>query len=486
MFMLNQKEQLIGKSPRLRHGLGDSDGQSLVEVLVALSIFVVTSAAAFSLFFGGQSLSVDSINSELATDYVHEGMIATRSVRDQGWFNLTTGTHGLSYSNNKWQFSGASDTKNSLTRTVTVTDIDANTKEIKTKVTWSTDPLRIQSSELVERLTNFQNIQASGGDTGGTPPAGNWCNPKTLGSIDLGPGNSATDLDVLDKIVYLSAIASSSAKPDLFIIDATDVANPAILGSLNTGKGLNGIDVAGNYAYVVGEDDTKEFQVVDISNHAAPAVVGTLDLAGNYDGLTVFYWNGYVYVGRASGATQEFVIINVSNPASPSLVSGLGNIGDGINDIFVLNDKAYLGTEDDTKGMIVVDVADVNSPVVLGSMNSSARVYSTYGTSEVAFGVGGQTKFFMVNASNPTNITTLGSVTINAKIKDLVVSGNYVFMGTEDPNKEFQAWNISDPTNITFCASFNFPQNASGIDYENNLVYMAVRSNDALRIITSQ
>ncbi len=486
MFMLNQKEQLIGKSSHLFHRCVDKDGQSLVEILVALSIFVVTSAAAFSLFFGGQSLSVDSVNSGLATDYVHEGITATRSIRDQGWINLTTGTHGLSYTNNKWQFSGTSDAKNGLIRTVAVTDVDVNTKEIKVKVNWSTDPLRIQSSELIERLTNYKNIQASGGDTGGAPPVGNWCDPKTLGSIDLGPGNSATDLDVLNKIVYVSATASSATKPDLFIIDATSGVSPVILGSLNTGKGLSGIDIAGNYAYVVGEDDTKEFQVIDVSNHAAPAVVATLDLAGNYDGFTVFYWDGYAYVGRASGAAQEFVIINVSNPTSPSLVSGLGNIGDEINDIFVLNNKAYLGTEDDAKGMIVVDVTNVNAPVILGSMNSGDHVYSTYGTNEASFGVGGKTKLFMVNASNPASITTLGSVTINSKIKDLVIRGGYAFMGTEDSNKEFQAWDVSDPANITFCASFNFPQNASGIDYEDNLVYMAVRSNDALRIITSQ
>lgn len=475
MSMLNPKEQLTGKG-----------GQSLIEVLVALSIFVVSAAAAFSLFFGGQSLSVDSVNSGLASDYVHEGITATRSIRDQAWINLTAGTHGLAYSNNKWQFSGASDTRGGLTRTVAVTDIDGNTKEIKTTVTWATDPLRTQKSELIERLTNFQDVQGSGGDTGGTPPTGNWCNPRTLGSIDLGPGNSATDLDVIGKIVYLSAVASSSAKPDIFIADATDGQNPVILSNLNTGKGLNGIDVAGNYAYVVGEDDAKEFQVVDVTNKSAPTVVGTLDLSGNADGFTVFYWNGYAYVGRADGAAQEFVIINVSNPVSPSLVSGLANVGDEINDIFVLNNKAYLGTEDNSRGMIVVDVSNVNSPAVLGSMNSGAHVYGVHGTGESAFGVGGKYKFFMVNASNPASITTLGSATINAKIRDLIISGTYAFMGTEDSNKEFQAWDVSNPASITFCASFNFPQTATGIDYENNLVYMSVKSNDALRIITSQ
>ena len=35
-------------------------------------------------------------------------------------------------------------------------------------------------------------------------------------------------------------------------------------------------------------------------------------------------------------------------------------------------------------------------------------------------------------------------------------------------------------------ASLNYPQIGSGIDFDNNLVFMTARSNDALRIITSQ
>ncbi|GAH25486.1 unnamed protein product, partial [marine sediment metagenome] len=46
-------------------------------------------------------------------------------------------------------------------------------------------------------------------------------------------------------------------------------------------------------------------------------------------------------------------------------------------------------------------------------------------------------------------------------------------------------WNISNPGNIELWSSFNFPQVATGIDYEDNVVYVSVRSNDALRIITS-
>ena len=44
---------------------------------------------------------------------------------------------------------------------------------------------------------------------------------------------------------------------------------------------------------------------------------------------------------------------------------------------------------------------------------------------------------------------------------------------------------FSSSTSPVLHSSFNFPQVATGVDYEDNLVYVSVRSNDALRIITS-
>ena len=72
-----------------------------------------------------------------------------------------------------------------------------------------------------------------------------------------------------------------------------------------------------------------------------------------------------------------------------------------------------------------------------------------------------------------------------ASLNDLVVRDYLAFLATSDSNRAFQVWNITDPSNITFWSSLQFPQVATGIDYEDNLVYVSVRSNDALRIITS-
>lgn len=462
-------------------------GQAIIEILLAVSILTIALTATILVVFGNQFLLMDRQFASRAEEFATEGIEAVKSIVDSDWSNLANGQHGLIFTNNEWRFSGTQDAKDIFTRKIIVsTTTDSNIKEVKSVVSWQAEPTRTLKVEILYLATNWKISVALGGDTGGGPPFGDWQNPRTLGSIDLGPGNQGTDLDAVNKIVYMTAEASAASKPDFFIIDATNGQNPFIVSSINTGTGLLGVDTAGNYAYVVGKDDGKEFQVIDISNRSAPTVVATLNLPGGADGFTVFYYGGYAYVGRADGAPQEFVIINVSNPLSPSVVSGLSGVGDEINDIYVFNGRAYLGTEDNSRSMIVIDVSSSTAPVELGSLNIGMHVYGIYVQSEPRIYVGGKTKFYVSDASNPSNIITMGSSTIGNKTRDVAFASPYAFLGTEDSNKEFQVWNVSNPNSIAFWSSFNFPQVATGVDYEDNLVYVSVRSNDALRIITSQ
>ncbi|MEK7573952.1 MAG: hypothetical protein AAB514_00255, partial [Patescibacteria group bacterium] len=382
-------------------------------------------------------------------------------------------------------FSGASDSKNNLTRKITVATQANDVKNIKSLITWQTETPRPQKIELVAIVTNKQAAIENGGDGGGAPPTGNWQAPQTLGSIDLGAGNSATDLDVKNKIVYLTSEASAVAKPDFFIVNATDGQNPFIISSLDIGAGLKSVDIAGGYAFVASKDDDKELIVIDISNSSAPVEVASLNLTGSANALTIFYRNSYVYIGRADGAPQEFSIINVSNPLSPFLVSGLSGVGDEINDIYVLNNRAYLGTEDASRGMIIIDVANPASPSIMGSINVNDDVYGIYPLSEDKILAGEKTKFYIINASNASSMTISGSVLINDRTRDIVSVGSLAFLATENPNAEFQIYDISNPASPFLWNSFNFPQTATGIDYENNIVYVSVKSNDGLRIITS-
>jgi len=82
-----------------------------------------------------------------------------------------------------------------------------------------------------------------------------------------------------------------------------------------------------------------------------------------------------------------------------------------------------------------------------------------------------------------SNVPISGSAT---EVPEVLAQDYLVFLGTEDANKELKIYNIGNAANITFWSDLNFPQVVTGMAYERNTIYISVRSNDALKIITSQ
>ena len=477
---------LIGKMQKKKTQLRFSQkGIALIDVLVGFSLMALSVGLAIVVIFGAQSTLTDRGNEITARTMARDGLNGALSILKNGWGGVADGTYGLSFSSGVWQFSGAQDIDGIFTRQIFITTIESNEKEIKSIVNWAPSLVRPLSVELSQRVSNWENVENTGGDIGGDLPTGDWTNPQTAGTLDLGAGNSGTDLDVLNKIVYMTAEASTVSKHDFFIINATNPQSPFQISSLDIGTGLWGLDTTDDYAYVVGKDNTKELQIIDINDIASPFVASTLNLTGNEDALCVFYNANYLYIGRAGGANYEFNIIDVSDPYSPYVVAELSNVGDEINDVYVSGDRAYITTEDSSRGMIMIDITDKENPSVLGSFDIGDHIYGVYVQDFSKVFMGDHTDFYIASTTNPLSTYVLDSGLISAKTRDIVTAGSYAFLATEHSNKEFQAWNIANLSNISLIASFNFPQIATGIDYEDNYVYVSVRSNSSLRIITS-
>ncbi|MCP6719807.1 MAG: hypothetical protein KJI72_00570 [Patescibacteria group bacterium] len=466
-------------------------GQTLVDILIGLALIALSVSFAVILVFGGQKILIDRDNAVQARVLAKEGFEAARTIRDLDWDGLTDGEHGLTFSGGKWQFSGTSDVIGVLTRKVIVVSESSDTKRIESRVTWQTDPQREQKVELVTLLTDWQNAPPGGGDpgdTGGGGVSGNWQNPQTLGSVDLGPGNEATDLDVLNKIVYISAAASAAAKPDFWIVDATDGENPFIASSLNTSPTLNAIDVSGDYAYVANNEGTAQLQIIDVRDINNPALIVSYRLPGTTEddtvGNTVFYLDSKVYVGTQEDSDgSEFFIVDVSQPSTPSTL-GSYEINDNVNDIHVRDGRAYLATDKGGAGLMVLDVSNPAAITFLGQ-TFSGDVASVFNIRSSLTLIAPGQDFYTVNTTDPANMTNLGFINVGNVINDMTTRNHLAFLATSNGNREFQVINVSDPTNPTLHSHLNFPQVATGIDYESNLVYISVRSNDALRIITS-
>ncbi|MBI5220619.1 MAG: hypothetical protein HY978_02140 [Candidatus Liptonbacteria bacterium] len=459
--------------------LASHPGQIIIEVLIALTLLTITLTAIFLVVSGGQSIQTDSGEANRALEIARQGLEIARTTDFASLATTTTST-------------GA------FTRQVGVTSIDATTKQVTVTVSWQTDATRTQNIQFQTLVSNWRGAQGSGGDTGGSGLSGDWHHPRTLGSVDLGAGEQATGLDVINKIVYLTAKASSASKADFFVVDATDGEHPQVVTSTNTGTGLWGVDAAGSYAYVANNSTSAQLQIISIVNPASPSLIKSFQLPGvsgsGAIGNAIFYADNKVYIGTKKATGPEFFVVDVSDPANPAFL-GSREMGADVNGIEVVGTLAYVANSDEEE-LKVLNVANPASIVPYGEFDPAGdsedgkRVSVVGSKLYLARLVGGNHEdhheFHIVNIADPAHPVDLGSQDIAADVNGLVVRDYLAFLGTSDTNEEFQVWNISDPADISLWSSFNFPQVVTDLDYEDNLVYAAVRSNDGLRIITSQ
>src|SRR4051812_45961699 len=116
----------------------NNTGFSLVEILVAISIFLVFVLATVGVTTTVSQNTRHVANSERATILAEETIEVSRNLRDAtlAFGSLPDGTYGLSTSGNQWNLSGFSDTQGIFTRAVSVSTISGNQKKITVIVSW--------------------------------------------------------------------------------------------------------------------------------------------------------------------------------------------------------------------------------------------------------------------------------------------------------------------------------------------------------------
>jgi hypothetical protein len=478
----------IGKNMVLRRGSGT------LEILIAFSILILAITAAISVAFGNQGLTVDT---ELNHQAFYNASRELDAVRAAAIANfdavVSVTTTPLNSTSSEGAYAGI------YKRQLDVLDLSPCAKQVTSRITWNIDPLRSQKVEFSSIIVSTSTLAAMGGIGCSVVPPLDWSHPGTLGSIDLGPNEQGTDIKVKNKVVFISAAPTGNqpSLPDLFVVDADPGTAPSIVTSTNTGPGLNAIAIGGNYLYAAKAAASGQLQVIDISNVSNPLLITSSTLQGGVteEGNAIFYYNSRIFIGtKADGAGPEFQVYDVSNPVIPVWL-GSREIGSDENGIFVRGTTAYLATSNNNQEILALNVSNPGSiPVpVATNLTGNEDAMSLYllGSRLYVGRVEGSNELYILNATNPgASLPVLGSKNLGlspngAAVTALVVSSPYAFLGTSDSNQEFQVFNILNPAAITLIADFNFPAEASGIDFENNLVYVSVHQNDALRIITA-
>lgn len=146
-------------------------GQSIVEVIVAVAIFITLAASGVVSILGAFSSTRLSEEEGKATMIAAEGINAAYSIKNKNWDALVDGNYGLADTDGYWILQGQSDTTlNKYLRVVTISSvrrnlsgeiadegsIDNDTKLITSKVSWNFSPLRDNLVEIASLVTNWQ------------------------------------------------------------------------------------------------------------------------------------------------------------------------------------------------------------------------------------------------------------------------------------------------------------------------------------------
>jgi prepilin-type N-terminal cleavage/methylation domain-containing protein len=482
-------------------------GFSIIEVLLAITIFAIFSMGIFYLSLDTIQRDIKvSLNTE-AILYAQEGLEAVRNIRDKNYLLLTNGDKGLFLNEGSWEFVIApEDIDGFYSRTITIDDVyrdengnideeglyfDSDTKKITSEISWLQKGVIPKSISLTSYLSNW-----TGDD---------WME-TTCTDFDAGT-HEGTETEITE--------SPPEDNCDI-VLEATEMGSDYFYFG-NFGHHGNDIIVEGNYIYLATEYSSKGLVILDISDFENITTVSEVDIVNKGDSITKA--GDYVYVGTQS-SFFGLAVANVSNPNSAYLyflwpILGIGNqptvSGDylymavnnrylgmqvfNINeewlpfplltDVYNFNDKAqfvkingnyaYVGLDDDSLGLRVMDISDPYDVTEIASLDVGEEVNAITITGTIAF-VGTEDSndsLQVVNISDPENPTIVTSLDVGGEIEDLVISGDYLYAAVDEQNAGLAAINISNPFSPYLVYNLDIEGKGSGIDEQGAYIFVS-------------
>lgn len=469
-------------------------GQSVLELLIGMSIFVISLSASFQLFFGGQKISVDSANERLGTDYGEQAVTALHSIRARNFSELSNGSHGLVFQNNEWMFSSSSesDAQDQFTRTVVIGDgANENIKIATTTVTWAVSPVQTQTVTVVEQLTNWEEFTNSSCKVESL--TGDWANPRVIATgASLGSSNYATDVAIKWPYAYVSSISSTSGRADITVFDVSTPSAPSIVETLDVGSGgINAIHIQGNYLYASSPNDSQELVIINITDPLSISKIGSYNLTGSTNAMGIIAVGGMVAVGRLQAASYEITFLNITNPAAPALISQVATGGD-VYDFAVSNSRLYAVSKQSDEDVWIYNITDPLNPSyisyydITGTTEDTAVFFHEHNGTTLLVG-NSQSEIISIGATNTAAYYVRDRTSFSGWLRDITcVGGDLAFIASEDTSKEFITINLADPDNLSQYASLNLAAKATGVDFASNTVFMAIYSTTGFIAISSQ
>lgn len=410
----------LGKLIRMKNYKKQS-GFSLIELLVAISFFSVMIVLIVTVTsFNSKSKNLYEERSQ-ALLYAMEGMEA---VKIMNWDNLEAGDYSIAMTTSTWELqSGSQILAGQYVRNINIGEVyresssnghtygeiidtggylDLDTKKVTVTIDWQSRTGSDQQEILENYIYRWDADRYSQTDWQGGGGQANWSYETKFFSADSGIDYSIPGIATLQSGFLDWNEATTTAQ----------------------------FDTAGNF------DDNDVYEVDDVA----------------------------YLVTENNPSGSELYILDVSDIYNPYQMGSL-DLGDSVTSIVVKDDYAYVSTGDNAAELKIIDVSNSSSPFVSGSYdlpsNDNALDIAINDT-EIYIIQGA--KLYSFSISNPGPPTYLDEISVDDNATEIYLSGNYIYVATQDASKELQIIEVTNPANLSPTGQYDLPGSLKGSD----------------------
>jgi hypothetical protein len=258
---------------------------------------------------------------------------------------------------------------------------------------------------------------------------------------DIALSGRASDIDVWNNTLWVS-VGSGGIQ----LINVTDPYNCATIGSYDTDGSVAGIDIIDGIAYVC--DGGAGLKILNITNRDNIVQEGSIDTNGFTTDVTVA--GNIAYIADSEGG---FKTLDISDFAHIQL---LGEYNSSLQQPFSLdveNDILYIG--DIIHGLRSFNISNPLNLIPLDSFGGLGNPYNIEVDGDYAY-VGGSSNLYIVNITDPKDMSLAGSVNIGSSIHEVKVIQNTAFIANSGGLTTINVTNHSDPEILdTFAGSYD-------------------------------
>ncbi len=463
-------------------------GFTLIEIMLAVSIFGVIVVGALGSILYGQQAQLSSGLRNRALLVADQSLDIVRSLRDQGIDTLRDGTFGLTPVGTTWSLTPGGDTVQGFRRVITIISSNGgDQKNISVTVSWENDFTKNGSVTLSMTLTNWTTpvpvIQTSSSRSGvmTVSPSTGFTATMIEGSNSISNGSQTYTIS--------NSGSASFSWTAAYTVPHSTVSLSQSSGTLAPGESTNVTASYTTNAYTMVTADgvgpstySRTIQFTNTTNGSGNTTRTQSIVVTTTSAMQVTPGTDFTVTGTAPfTSTQEYVIENIgpvnmnwhlgyeqnwmeiSGPLAGVLAphatatitvqfnanaNALAN-GDYSSYINFYNDSSGVG---DTTRTVYLHVGTGGGGG--GGTVGGKKIWSD-SDGKYVYMITTNKRFQVYDISNPDVPSLKSEITFSAILTNLFVRGTYAYVTVEDSVGELAIIDISDPSSATLIGTYD-------------------------------